>query len=121
VLEGVAQRGADLVDAAELDAGSAIDALRIDGGMSANPVFRQALADDTQRTVEVAPVKEATSLGAAYLAGLHLGTWGGWSDIAASWQPAARVEPGPPLDRAQWAKAVDRAAHWYEDLSALDF
>jgi glycerol kinase len=121
VLEGVAQRGADLVESAELDAGITIDRLRIDGGMSANVVFRQALADATQRVVEVAPVKEATSLGAAYLAGLHLGTWGGWSDIKASWKPAASIEPGPPLDRAQWAKALDRASGWYQDLSALDF
>ncbi len=121
VLEGVAQRGADLVDAAEADAAISIESLRIDGGMSANAVFRQALADATQRPVEVAPVKEATSLGAAFLAGLALGTWGGWSDIAETWRPAARVEPGAPLDRDRWARAVDRAAHWYEDLSALDF
>ncbi len=42
VLEGVAQRGADLVEAAETDGALRIDALRIDGGMSANPLFVQA-------------------------------------------------------------------------------
>ena len=121
VLEGVAQRGADLVDAAEADAGIRIESLRIDGGMSENPVFRQALADATQRVVEVAPLKEATGLGAAYLAGLRLGTWGSWDDIAESWEPAGRTEPGPPLDRAKWADAIERAARWYPELSSLDF
>ena len=39
-------------------------ALRVDGGMSANPTFAQALADATGRPVEVSPVVEATTLGA---------------------------------------------------------
>jgi len=121
VLEGVAHRGADLVEAAEADSGTQIAALRIDGGMSANPTFVQALADASERPVEVSPVLEATTLGAAYLAGLAIGTWSGWSDITASWNPRTVVEPGQPLDRAQWARAVDRASQWYPDLSALDF
>jgi glycerol kinase len=121
VLEGVAHRGADLVEAAEADSGTSIAALRIDGGMSANPTFVQALADASGRPVEVSPVLEATTLGAAYLAGLAIGTWSDWSDIAASWNPRTVVEPGRSLDRAQWARAVDRAAQWYPDLSALDF
>lgn len=121
VLEGIAERGADLLAAAEADAGTTIERLRIDGGMSANPVFRQALANATQRPIEVAPVKEATSLGAAFLAGLAVGTWGSWDDVAAAWSPAAVVEPGPPTDRERWARAVERAAGWHPDLSALDF
>jgi glycerol kinase len=49
VLEGVAQRGADLLEAAEADTGITIETLRVDGGMSANPTFVQALADATGR------------------------------------------------------------------------
>ena len=48
--------------------------------MTANPVFTQALADACGRPVEVAPVLEATTLGAAFLAGMaagHLGRRGG--------------------------------------------
>ena len=44
VLEGVAHRGADLVEAAEADTGLSIPTLRIDGGMSENPTFAAALA-----------------------------------------------------------------------------
>ena len=65
--------GADLVEAAEHDTGLAIPSLRVDGGMTDNPTFVQALADATQRPVEVSPVKEATTLGAAFLAGLAVG------------------------------------------------
>ena len=121
VLEGVAHRGADLVEAIEADHGVTLDTLRVDGGMCENPVFCQALADATQRRIEVAPQKEATVVGAAALAGLALGIHEDWDVVAAIWKPSAVYEPGEPLDRAQWARAVARAGHWYEDLSALDF
>ena len=121
VLEGVAQRGADLVEAAEADSGLAIEVLRVDGGMSANPTFVQAVADAAQRVVEIAPVTEATTLGAGFLAGLATGLWGGMDDVAAAWRPRATVEPGPALDRQRWAEAVERASGWMPDLSALDF
>jgi glycerol kinase len=121
VLEGVAQRGADLVEAAEADTGLTIDVLRVDGGMSVNGTFVQALADATQRPVEVSPEREATTLGAGFLAGLAVGTWSGWDDLAATWTPRAAVAPGPALDRARWAAAVERAAGWIPELSAISF
>ncbi|MCC5951323.1 MAG: glycerol kinase [Acidimicrobiia bacterium] len=121
VLEGVAHRGADLVEAAETDAGRPIEAVRIDGGMSDNATFVQAVANATQRPVEVAPVTEATTLGAAFLAGLAAGTWGSWDDVAASWRPRARVEPTARLDRDRWQAAVAAAGEWIPELSSLDF
>jgi glycerol kinase len=126
VLEGVAHRGADLVDAAGEDAGRPLERLRIDGGMSSNPVFVQAVADATGLPVEVAPVREATTLGAGFLAGLATGAWSGWDDLAATWSPRAVVEPAVSADerdaaRARWARALERAGRWHEDLSALDF
>jgi glycerol kinase len=121
VLEGVAHRGADLVEATESDTGLSIPRLRVDGGMSSNPTFVQALADATSRPVEVSPEREATTLGAGYLAGLAVGTWSGWDDIAAGWHPAAVVEPARDPDRARWREAVERAAGWEPDLSAISF
>lgn len=121
VLEGVAQRGADLVDAAEADSGHQVATLRVDGGMSDNPTFVQALADAIQRPVEVSPVREATTLGAGFLAGLATGTWSGWDDIASAWAPRATVEPAGTLDRERWQAAVRRATAWYPELSALQF
>ncbi len=126
VLEGIAQRGADLLEALERDHPS-IDPveIRIDGGMSRNPTFLQALADATGRPVAVSPVAEATTLGAAYLAGLAVGTWSGLDDIEALWSPPVTVDPDPKTDteamRHTWSEAVTRAAEWIPELSSLDF
>ena len=121
VLEGVAHRGADLVDAAAADIGTEITTLRVDGGMSANRTFLQALANASQCRVEVSPVPDATTMGAGYLAGLATGVWGSFDDVAAAWSPRDVVEPTGTLDRAQWAEAVSRSRGWLADLSALDF
>ncbi len=121
VLEGVAHRGADLVEAAEADSGVSLASLRVDGGMSANGVFVQALADASRRPVEVSPVVEATTLGAAFLAGLVVGMWPDWESIAATWSPARVVEPVRRPNRDRWREACDRARNWVPELSALDF
>ena len=119
VLEGVAHRGADLVEVAEADGGVPIPALRVDGGMSDNPTFVQALADAAQRPVEVSPETEATTLGAAYLAGLATGVWadtdraGRPLGAAGGRRAAARL-----LDRERWADALRRAERWFPDLSS---
>jgi glycerol kinase len=126
VLEGVAHRGADLVEAAVADTGLAIDSLRVDGGMTANPVFVQALADACGRPVEDSPVLEATTLGAAFLAGLATGTWASWSDVAATWSPTTVVSPSVPASvvasrRSRWLAARSRAERWVPELSSLEF
>jgi glycerol kinase len=121
VLEGVAHRGADLVEAAEADGRVSIDSLRVDGGMTANPVFVQALADAAARPVEVSPVLEATTLGAAYLAGMAVGMWADEDEVAESWRPRLVVEPQRKTDRDRWRMAVERAKHSVPELSSLDF
>jgi len=121
VLDGVAHRGADLVEAAEADAGRHITSLRVDGGMTANATFVQALADASQRPIEVSPVLEATTLGAAYLAGMAVGTWADEEEIAEAWRPRQVVEPRRRLDRARWRQAVERARGTVPELSALEF
>ena len=95
VLEGVAHRGADLVDASEKDSGYPIESLRVDGGMSDNAVFVGALADVIGRPVEVSPVLEATTLGAGLLAGLAVGTYASTEELAGTFSPRRTVEPAP--------------------------
>lgn len=121
VLEGVAQRGADLIESAEKDCGLGLESIRIDGGMATNSVFVQALADASQRRIEVAPVMEATAVGAGFLAGLASGIWSSWDSITECWKPARVFEPGEPLDRERWREAISRASRWYPELSELDF
>ena len=121
VLQGVAHRAVDLVEAAEADGEASIGALRVDGGMTANAVFLQALADASQRPVEVSRVREATTLGAAFLAGRAVGVWSGLDEWAGLWKPGEVVEPRRHLDRAKWRDARDRAQRWIPELSALEF
>ncbi|MGI8491586.1 MAG: FGGY family carbohydrate kinase [Acidimicrobiales bacterium] len=125
VLEGVANQGADLLEAAEADAGAPVAALRVDGGMTANGVFVQALADACGRPVEVSPQLEATTLGAGYLAGLAVGMWNDEEDVAAKWRPRVVVDPrdhsNHAADRARWRLAVKSAGGWYPELSAVQF
>ena len=111
----------DLVDAAEADSGLSIPTLRVDGGMSDNPTFVQALADATGRPVEISPEREATTMGAAYAAGLAVGAWSDESEVAATWQPREVVEPQGSFDRERWAATLRRAERWYPDLSSIAF
>lgn len=50
---GCGAPGADLVEAAEADTGLILPSLRVDGGMSTNPTFVQALAAAAQPPMEV--------------------------------------------------------------------
>lgn len=126
VLEGVAQRGADLVEAAEADTQMAIPTLRVDGGMSANSTFVHALADAAGRPVEVSPELEATTVGASYLAGLALGVYADDKEVASLWSPRLVVEPVKSEarragDRGRWLAARQRAEKTVPELSSLDF
>jgi glycerol kinase len=126
VLEGIAHRGADLLESAETDAGMAITSLRVDGGMTDNGTFLFALADAIGRPVEVSPVTEATVLGAAYLAGMAIGTWADEDDVAAAWRPAVVLEPRASESRraaarARWLDARARALATVPELTALEF
>ncbi len=126
VLEGVAHRGADLLEAAEADSGRAIETLRVDGGMSANEVFVQALADAIGRPVELSATLEATTLGAGYLAGMASGLWRDEQDVADAYAPARTVEPGRrdaerEAIRARWLEARSRALRTIPALSSIEF
>jgi glycerol kinase len=121
VLEGIAHRGADLVDAAEADTATEIPRVRVDGGMTDNPTFVQALADATQRPVEISRVREATALGAALLAGVAAGHHPSIEALATTWNPKATIEPAGVLDRDRWRDAVARSRRWIPELSGIDF
>lgn len=123
VLEGVAHRGVDLLEAAEADSGISVPEIRIDGGMSRNQTFVRALADAAGRPVVVSPVTEATTLGAGYLAGVAVGQWPTLEAATATISGATIVPPlgEPGISRPQWVEAVSRSRAWIPDLSALDF
>jgi glycerol kinase len=126
VLEGVAHRGADLLEAAEADSGLSVGTLRVDGGMSANPVFVQALADAIGRPVELSATLEATTLGAGFLAGMAVGLWRDEDEVADTYRPASTVEPvrgdaDRAMQRDRWLEARGRALRTIPELSAITF
>lgn len=80
-LESIAYQSADLVAAMERDAGIKINALRVDGGASANDFLLQFQSDILGVKLQRPAVVETTALGAAYLAGLSCGYWNGVEEL----------------------------------------
>jgi glycerol kinase len=70
----------------------------------------------------VSPELEATTLGAAHLAGMAQGVWAGPDDIAEAWRPRVVMEPtGRDPERSRWREALSRARQWHPELSAISF
>ncbi|HEX3601454.1 MAG TPA: glycerol kinase GlpK, partial [Lacipirellulaceae bacterium] len=116
-VESIALQVADLSDAMRHDAGSSLHDLRVDGGASVNDGLLQYQADIMQLPVVRPQVTETTALGAAYLAGLAVGTWKTRDEIAGHWKVDRRFEPKMSADeaasiRARWADAVVRSRGW---------
>lgn len=112
-LESMAYQTYDLLSAMAEDLGQDLDALKVDGGASANDFLLQFQADilgcDVFRPVCI----ETTSLGAAYLTGLASGYWQSEEDIVSNWQ-VDRVFKGTMTGEVRegllkgWHEAVGR-------------
>jgi glycerol kinase len=109
-LEGIAQRCADVVDAIAPES----TAVHVDGGLGQSEFLMQALADFSGREVRRAAQTETTALGAAFLAGLAVGTWDSPEACRAIRGPATVFAPGLAAAereqvRQRWQEAVERA------------
>lgn len=111
-VESVVYQTHDLFDAMAKD-GVEPETLRVDGGMSANSWMCGYLADILNIPVQRPSILETTALGAAYLAGLGAGLYGGLDEIAANW--SAEREFTPDMDEktretrlADWSKYVQK-------------
>ena len=112
-LESLAYQTADVLDAMKKDAGIALNALRVDGGASANDFLMQFQSAVIGVPVERPECVETTALGAAYLAGLAVGYWGGPSELKDNVGGLRRFTPAiGDLERAAaisgWHAAVAR-------------
>lgn len=86
-LEAQAYQTRDLLTAMNADnKGVLCEVIRADGGLVANKMVCQFLADILQVKIEVPAVTEATAWGAASLAGIGAGVFAGIDDIADIWQ-----------------------------------
>lgn len=71
----------DMVDAVISDTGKQVETLYIDGGAANNDLIAQFNADIMGINVDRPESVETTAAGAAYMAGLGVGFWGGFDDI----------------------------------------
>ena len=112
-LESIAFQSTALLSAMAAD-GHTPSELRVDGGASVNDLLMQFQADLLGIPVVRPAVTETTALGAAYLAGLAVGVYGGLDELARQWRAERRFEPALSRERAQeqmalWARAVRQA------------
>ena len=109
-LESVCFQSADLLAAMKTDwrdGASALNTLRVDGGMAASDWTMQRLADILGQTVDRPQIKETTALGAAYLAGLHAGFFPEPDRFLNHWRLERRFEP-----RMEAAERAHKLADW---------
>jgi len=113
VVEAMAFRTRDVVEAMEAASGLRIAELRVDGGASVMDGLCQFQADLLGIPVARAATADATALGAGLLAAVGEGLLEGPEAVAAAWQPGMRFEasrPGirPTENYKAWLDALAR-------------
>jgi glycerol kinase len=117
VLEATAWQTRDVVDAMNADAGVPASRLVVDGGMTADNLLMQMVADVLDVPVVRPMMAETVALGAAYAAGLSVGYWPDRAALRRHWQLAAEWRPTMDATRrdnelAAWRHAVSLAIAW---------
>lgn len=118
VLEAIAFRVKEVVEAANKDSDFSVARLKVDGGASQNDFLMQFQADALNVPVERPAILDATAQGAAFGAGLAVGFWDDYNALIASRKIDRVFQPSQPAfntiqDRYFiWQKAVQRAKNW---------
>ena len=119
VLEATGFQTLEVVEAMNADSGIALKALKVDGGMTANNLLMQFLADLLDVPVVRPMVTETVSLGAAYAAGLAVGYWPDLEGLRSNWHRAGQWLPHMDetvraREYANWQSAVQRTLNWLQ-------
>ncbi|MCP2347528.1 glycerol kinase GlpK [Nonomuraea roseoviolacea] len=119
VLEATAWQTREVVDAMNADSGLALRGLKVDGGMTADNLLMQCIADVLDVPVVRPMVAETVSLGAAYAAGLAVGYWPDLEGLRRNWHRAAQWLPAMDPARREseydnWRRAVERTFGWLQ-------
>jgi glycerol kinase len=117
VLEATGWQTREVVDAMNADSGLALSTLKVDGGMTADNLLMQFIADVLDVPVVRPMVAETVSLGAAYAAGLAVGYWPDLEGLRRNWHRAGQWLPAmAPAQRdseyAHWRQAVELTFGW---------
>jgi glycerol kinase len=113
VVEAMAYRTRDVIEAVEEGSGVSLEELRVDGGASVMDGLCQFQADLLGLTVSRAASTETTALGAALLAAVGEGLIDAPDGVTAAYKPGRRFTPAHPGIRpeapyAAWRRAVER-------------
>lgn len=114
-LEAVAFQIQDMVEIIKKRLPSKELRLRVDGNVARNDTLMQILADQLQILVErPSDFGDRTALGAAYLAGIHLGIWQRPEETQKLWRSECIFYPQKPSSETQalyqgWQEAVRRS------------
>ena len=111
-IESVAYQTQDLFEAMKHD-GLRPRLVKVDGGMVMNNWFSQFLSDVVNVGVLRPKVQETTALGAAFMAGLHIGAYKSLEDISKNWSLDKKFKPKMKnSERIKllkgWSKAIQR-------------
>ena len=115
-LDAMALQNVDILSAMEADIGKTMNALKVDGGASANNLLMQLQSDYLNRPITRPEVIETTVAGACFLAGLGEGVWSSVDEIGRIWRSdqefTARLTDAERAERlASWHLAVDLALY----------
>ncbi len=116
-LEGIVYATKDFLETMRQDSGVDIKSIKVDGGAARNDFLMQFQADMLDAEV-VRPINpEATSLGAAYMAGLAIGYWDSPAACFAGQKVDRVFTPEMPAEErerlyAEWTRAVKRCMGW---------
>lgn len=119
-LESLAYQTNDVLQAMQADSGIQLEALKVDGGASANNLLMQIQSDIIQAPVHRPKCVETTAMGAAYLAGLAVGYWANKEDVIKNWAIdcvfAPEIEPEERDKKVKgWNKAVKYSFGWAKE------
>ncbi|MGW2639091.1 glycerol kinase GlpK [Streptomyces sp. NPDC001348] len=117
VLEATGWQTREVVDAMNADSSLALKELKVDGGMTADNLLMQFVADVLDVPVVRPMVAETVSLGAAYAAGLAAGYWPDLEVLRRNWHRASQWLPDMDPERREleydnWQRAVERSLGW---------
>lgn len=119
-LESLAYQVNDVLQAMKADSGIELEALKVDGGASANNFLMQFQADMIDAPVKRPKCVETTAMGAAYLAGLAVGYWQSKEDVIKNWAIDSTFEPVMSDEQRYskikgWNKAVKYSFEWAKE------
>ncbi|KAL7567495.1 hypothetical protein ACA910_009508 [Epithemia clementina (nom. ined.)] len=121
-LEASAYQTREVFETIRADSGVELQALKVDGGGTTNNLLMQFQADMLNVPVVKPKIKETTSLGVAFCAGLAVGVYRNLDEIKSLWAVSKTYLPRmSPEERHKnwngWNKAVSRSLGWIDTTS----